>query len=241
MILSCALGIELYNAHNYGADPNKVLLGLKGADRSEQLTLSELRELTEISDSFNKATLIPKNVRNVEIEFILGKYFVPLGQFSKMCKAHFTMDIVEEFCSERIDHMPAILGRIYAPVIKQVFDLTDPVEKIAADTADAILEQVPFEDVYSVFDFFVLWKEYLTKVPNLSSRQALNSYRLRRSLLKSKRLLLSRSLTSSKPPPATSSIQQLIFILRMSIAIPSGWFWLLISSIRDWWLKRPVW
>lgn len=240
MKISCATGIELYNAHNHGGDPHRVLCRLKGVDKPEQLTRSELQELTEISDAFNKAALTPKDVRKVKLEFILGDYFVTLGKFSELDITLQALDLVEDFNPEGLDRMPVMLGCIYAPIIKAMFDLPDPVEKVATDTADAILEQVPFEDVYSIFDFFVVWKENFTRVSSPSFKHSMNSYRLRRKVQRPSRLLIGRSLTASRK---TSSrimrvIKNSLFITSILIAIPLRWFWLIIASLRGWWLRK---
>lgn len=240
MTISCAVGIELYNAHKNGGDPRQVLCRLKGVERPEQLTRSELQELTEISDAFNKAALVPKDVREVKLEFTLGEYFVTLGKFSELDITLQALDMVEDFNPTGLDRMPVMLGCIYAPIIKGMFDLPDPVAKVAADTADAILEQVPFEDVYSVFDFFGVWKENFMMVPTPSFRHSMNSYRLRRRVQKPTRLLISRSLTAL---PTTSSrimraIRNLRFITSISTAVVSRWFWLIIASLRAWWLRK---
>lgn len=240
MIISCAVGIQLYNAHKSGGDPRQVLCRLKGVERPEQLTRAELQELTEISDAFNKAALIPKDVREVKLEFNLGEYFVTLGKFSELDITLQALDMVEDFNPEELNRMPVMLGCIYAPIIKTMFGLPDPVAKVAADTADAILEQVPFEDVYSVYDFFVVWKESFTRVPSPSIRHSMNSYRLRRRIQKPTRLLIKRSLTASATTSSRimRAMRNLAFIIAISSAILSRWFWLIIASLRGWWLRK---
>lgn len=242
MTISCAIGIELFNAHKDGGDPRQVLCRLKGVDRPEQLTRTELQELTEISDAFNKAALIPKDVRDVKLEFTLGEYFVTLGKFSELDITLQALNLVEDFNPADLERMPVMLGCIYAPIIKAMFNLPEPIAKVAAEAADAIREQISFEDVYSVFDFFVVWKESFTRVPSPSFKHSMNNYRYRRRALKPTRLLISRSLTAS---PKTSSrimraIKNLLFIINISSAILSRWFWLTIASLRAWWLKKRI-
>jgi hypothetical protein len=240
MTITCAVGIALFNAHKSGGDPTQILCRLKGVDRPDQLTRAELRELTAISEAFNKAALAPKDVRDVRIEFVLGDHFVTLGKFSELDITLQALDMVEDFNPEGLERMPVMLGCIYAPIVKHIFDLPEPVAKVAADISDAIREQVPFEDVFSVFDFFVLWKESSTRVPSPSFKHSMNIYRLRRRAQWPIRLLVNRSLKASRSPSAkiTRAIKNSIFIATMLVAILNRWFWLTIASLREWWAKR---
>ncbi len=240
MTISCAIGIELYNAYKNGGDPRMVLCRLKGVERPEQLSRPELTELTEISESFNKSALIPKDVRDVKIEFTMGEYFVTLGRFSELDITLQAIDMVEDFNPADLERMPVMLGCIYAPIIRSMFNIPDPVAKVAADVADAIREQVPFEDVFSVFDFFVVWKESFMRVPSPSMKHSMNNYRLRRKMLRPTMLLINRSLTVSptKSGRITRAIKNLRFIIAISSAVISRWFWSIIARLRAWWLTR---
>lgn len=240
MKISCATGIELYNAHKNGGDPRAVLCRLKGVERPEQLTRAELAELTEISDAFNRAALLPKDVNDVRLEFTLGEYYVTLGRFSELDITLQAIDMIEDFNPADLERMPVMLGCIYAPIIKRMFDLPDPVAKVAAEAADAIREQVSFEDVFAVSDFFGVWKESFTRVPSPSMKHSMKNYRLRRRALRPTRLLIGRSLKASptRSGRIMRAMKNLGFIIAISSAILSRWFWLIIASLREWWQKK---
>lgn len=242
MKIMCGLGIDLYNAYKNGGDPQQVLCKIKGVKQPEQLTRSELLELTEISKGFNESALTPKDVSKVSLEFTLGEYYVVLGNFSELDITLQAIEMIEDFNPVDFERMPVMLGCIYAPMIKEMFDLPEQIAKVAANVADAVREQVLFEDVYSIFDFFGVWKENFTRVPSPSFRHSMNSYRYMRRVTKPTRMLIKRSLTHSpkKCNRITRAIKRLLFIVNILSAIVSRWFWLTIAFFREWLQKKQL-
>lgn len=151
--ITCALGIALMQDVADTEGRIKALCALKGVSTPEELSRAELRELTEFSESFNISVLSPKDIKDVRIEFTLGEYRVVLGRFTELDITVQALEMIEDFNPGNIERMPVMLGCIYAPIVKRMFDLPDEVAKVASDVADAIRDQVPFEDVFAVYDF----------------------------------------------------------------------------------------
>lgn len=240
MTITCALGIELYKAYQNGADPTAILCKLKGVSSPDQLTRAELMELTELSNQFNRTALIPKDINDISIEFTLGEYYVNLGQFSELDITVQALELLEGFNPGELERLPVMLGCIYAPIVRAMFELTEPVAKVAAKVADAIRNQIPFSDVYAVYDFFVSWKEISTRVPSPSFKHSMSNYQLQRVVLRPTRLLIDRSLTRShrRSGKIMRAIRNSTFIVNMSVAILNRWLWLTMASLREWWRKK---
>lgn len=238
--ITCALGIALMRDVTDTEGRIKALCALKGVEKPEQLSRAELRELTEFSENFNLAVLSPKDVRDVRIEFTLGEYRVVLGRFTELDITVQALEMLEDFNPGDLERMPVMLGCIYAPIVKRMFDLPDEVAQVASDVADAIRDQVPFEDVFAVYDFFVAWKETYLRERTPSFRRSMSNYRISRRVTRPSRMLIRRSLTSSRrrSRKITRVIRGLLFTAAMCGAILSRWFWLAIASWRRWWRTK---
>lgn len=237
--ITCALGIELLRAKDT-QERIRLLCALKDVEQPEQLSRVELRELTELAQSFNLSAQCPKDVKDVRIEFTLGEYRVVLGRFTELDITLQALEMLEDFNPADIERMPVMLGCIYAPIIKRMFDLPQDVALVASDVSDAIRDQVPFEDVYAVYCFFVIWKETFLRERTPSFRRSMRDYRIARRVALPLRMLTRRSLTCSPRTCGTIMhvIKSSLFIVAILGAILSRWFWLTIASLRKWWSTK---
>lgn len=239
-MINTNLGIELCRAYSIKGDVLTVLCKLKGAERPEQLTRSEIKDLTKLSEDFNKSVLTPKNIQDVRLEFTLGEYRVILGKFTELDITLQALDLIEDFNPTEYDRIPLMVGCIYAGLVKRMFDLPQNVAQIASDISDAIGEQVSFEDVYSVYDFFVFWKGIFTETSSPSKKDLMSKYQYRRRVQSPIRLLINRSLTVSpqKSNKITRGLKSLSFITNISVAIMCRWYSIITASLHVWWMKR---
>lgn len=237
--ISTALGIELLKGYaDEKVDMLKVLCKLKGAEKPEQLTRAEIAELTTLQTVFVQSTVNPKNVEEVNLSFRIkvaeGTYQVELGKFLELDITLRALDLVEDFNPQDFDRIPVTIGCIYSSIVKNMLRLSSSEAHVAAAIADAVREQVPFEDSYALYDFFVMWKAiYLPSSP-LSKKVLIRNYRLRRRIQRPTRLLLSKSLAASprSSKRTTSAFKNLRFIASMLKAQMIRWFWLTIASLR---------
>lgn len=238
--ITCALGMALLKASDT-QERIKLLCALKDVERPEQLSRTELRELTKISQNFNLSTQCPKDVKDVRVEFTLGEHRVVLGRFTELDITLQALEMLEDFNPADIERMPVMLGCIYAPLIKRMFNLPEDVALVASDVSDAIRDQVPFEDVFAVYDFFVHWRETYLRERTPSFRRSMRSYRIaRRAALPSR--MLTKQLSTCSPRRSgriMHVIKSSLFIVAILGAMPSRWFWLTIESLQKWWsIKR---
>lgn len=233
-MISCGKGIELLKAYKGGGDPVSVLCSLKGADTVDQLTRSDIAELSGIASDFVKSTLTPKDVTDVELEFTVDGQLIYLGKFNELDLTLAAIELVDGFNQEEYDNIPILLGCIYAPIVKARHSFAENIATVAAKISTAISEQVSFDDVYAVFDFFLIWKSELTRVPGASFRHSMKVYRYLRRAHKPTRLLINRSLTASATRSSgfMRAVQNSIFTVALVCAILTRWFWCTIESLR---------
>lgn len=156
--ISTALGIELLKGYaDEKVDMLKVLCKLKGAEKPEQLTRAEIAELTTLQTVFVQSTVNPKNVEEVNLSFRIkvaeGTYQVELGKFLELDITLRALDLVEDFNPQDFDRIPVTIGCIYSSIVKNMLRLSSSEAHVAAAIADAVREQVPFEDSYALYDF----------------------------------------------------------------------------------------
>lgn len=236
--ISTALGIELLKGYaDEKVDMLKVLCKLKGAEKPEQLTRAEIAELTALQTEFVQCTVNPKNAETVNLSFNIkvaeGTYRVELGKFLELDITMRAMDLVEDFNPQAFERIPVMLGCVYASIVKNMLRLASSEAHVAAAIAEAIREQVPFEDSYALYDFFAMWKAIYSPSSPLSRKVLIRNYRLRRRIQKPTRLLLSRSLAVSPQSSKriTSVFKSLRFIASMLKALMIRWYWLTIASL----------
>lgn len=237
--ISTALGIELLKGYaDEKVDMLKVLCKLKGAEKPEQLTRAEIAELTELQTAFVQSTVNPKSVEAVNLSFRIkvaeGTYQVELGKFLELDITLRALDLIEDFNPQDFDRIPVTIGCIYSSIVKNMLRLSSSEAHVAAAIADAVREQVSFENSYALYDFFVMWKAiYLPSSP-LSKKALIRNYRLRRRIQRPTRLLLNKSLAASprSSKRTTSAFRSLRFIASMLKAQTIRWFWLTIASLR---------
>ena len=67
----CSQGLEILRELQNAKDATTAFLRLKGVERIEQLTASEIRDLSEMTAAFNEAVLTPKDARKVDFVLTL--------------------------------------------------------------------------------------------------------------------------------------------------------------------------
>lgn len=239
-MITTKLGLQLLSVLNNTGDQQKAILQFKGIKNVEHLSRTELQEITELSDAFNKAVLTPKDVKDVSIEFTLGDHMVTLGKFSDLDITIQALELMEAFNPSETERVPTMLGCIYAPIIQEMFGFKDHVSKIAVDVTEAIKEQVSFEDVFAVYDFFVVWKGIFMRVPSPSFMHSMKCYRYQRRVQKPMALIIHRSLTHSRPNSnkITRGLRNLIFIANISLAIATRLFFTTIECLQKWYQTK---
>ena len=227
----CSQGLEILRELQNAKDATTAFLRLKGVERIEQLTASEIRDLSEMTAAFNEAVLTPKDVRKVDFVLTLKyqgeEYAVVISRIMDLDLTVKALDLLENFNYDEIERIPAIIGCIYANNVRQALNLSCSEEKTAYLLTEAIREQADFSDVYSVYVFFVIWKENYSPHCPLSKKQLMRCYRKYRRSQKPIRLITTMLLASS-----TKRSNRFIFAIKK---------WLFIKSISVIYECRSLW
>lgn len=245
MILPCKTGLQLYAALLTSEDKQQVLLGMKGATRPEQLSASELRELSDTMEAFNRAFFTPKNIEQVELNFNIKsgdeEYAVYLGRFTELDLTLEALELLYDFSPSDVERVPMMIGCIYAPIVKQRFGLPESTERLAHEIAEAIKDQAEFSDIYAVYDFFVWWKEILSRGSAPSMPRLMKLYRSARRKGRPSRMIIGRSLTVSRlrQKRITRGISALLFCGGLLIALIVRWFSIITESLPRCFQRKP--
>ena len=203
MKLTTKTGIELIRAGENEIQIEKVLLSVFGAERKEQLTLSEIHEMNELFLEYCRNMQSPKNIDDVKLQFnvkIEGvEHAVILSRFFDIDLNVHTEILLSEFNPDEFDRITIFVAAMYAPLIQRMFDIKWDISRVALAVSEA-LEECPFEDVYSVYAFFLSWKKDLSTNSGLSMKQFLKTYRRRQK--------------EQKRAKATLKLQSTAFLLR---------------------------
>lgn len=197
----CSQGLEILRELQNAKDATTAFLRLKGVERIEQLTASEIRDLSEMTAAFNEAVLTPKDVRKVDFVLTLKyqgeEYAVVISRIMDLDLTTRALELLENFNYGEIERIPAIIGCIYADSVKHALNLSCSEEKTAYLLTEAIKEQADFSDVYSVYIFFVTWKENSSIHCPLSKKQLTRCYRKYQRSQKPIRMITTMLLTNS--------------------------------------------
>lgn len=245
MILPCKTGLYMLSALAKAEDKHKVLLHMKGVERAEQLTASELREISDMMEAFNLAVFTPKNVEQVELEFNIKaggeEYAAYLGRFTELDLTLEALELLYDFNPSDVERVPMMIACIYAPILKLRYGLPESPERLVHVIAEAIQEKVDFADVYAVYDFFVWWKEILSRGSAPSMPRLMKRYRSTRRRGRPSRMIIERWLTVSRlrQKRITRIINALGFFGALLIALIVRWFYIIIGSSPICYPRKP--
>lgn len=227
--IDALLGISLMKCEGNEKETERVLLDYFHVERIEQLTAAEIGEMNDLFVSFANAIASPKSLDDVELSFNITingvDHAVVLNDFYDIDLTMNAERLITEFNPDAYARMTFLLAAIYAPMVKRMFDLSWSVERIVYRMAEA-LKRCPFDDVYSLYHFFLSWKEALKNSSRPSFQQFKRSYRAKlRKLERVRRGLGMHSTPSRTTSGKFSTGLKTLYFLKNTLVIRTKLFY----------------
>lgn len=246
MILKTDTGIALLKAGSDEKKVNNILLSLFNVERDEQLTLEEICEKNELFLEYCRCLQESKDVDTINLRLSIKvdgtPHEVVLSSFYDLDLTPGVEQLVTNFNPDNYDRIKILIACIYAPFVKQALNLNWRMEKIVCELADAIGQQCEFGDIKSLYDFFLAWKNELSKGLYPSLKHFKRAYR--RNLRRQKRGKIRLHLQSTnfllQSRKHTGVWKTLTFWLNICRTWILLWFCNTTLHLREW-LRNMLW
>lgn len=167
-------GIQILKS---GVNPDnhiKTILSFYDAERIEQLTTSEISEVTNILEEFKDAILNPLDVTKIDFSFSVEinqkEHEIYIGKITRLDINLTSLMQFEALNLETWDSIPYLVACVYAPIAKAALGLKLPPGVMIQKITDVFLN-LDFKLIYGLYAFFLSYKITYTQNYPLSIQQ----------------------------------------------------------------------
>lgn len=172
-------GITILNAGENPEDHIRAILKFKNADRIEQLTYSEIKEVNNMLEEFKDAILSPLDVSKIDFSFHLelnGELReVYIGKISRYDMTLTTLMQFEELHVGKWEAIPYLVACVYAPMVEAMFGIKRMPGMIVQKITNVFMG-MDFRTIYGLYAFFLSYKIAYLKNSNLSIQRFAKCY-----------------------------------------------------------------